>query len=101
MRSRKLKANYMARTWYALNHHASPLKEPFCVLLGIASSKGFLWKSWKGGQNSNYFYRADRKYFLKGILRPDPGIEIRRMVRGPVIAKVKNERDAWRIGDML
>jgi hypothetical protein len=91
----------MARVWHALDHHAHPLFPIWVRLLGIFASKGFYWKSWKGGQNSNYFYKDGVKYFVKGILRPDPGLEVRRKKNGPVIVKLTSDRDVWRFGDTL
>jgi hypothetical protein len=89
----------MLRVKYALEHHGSPLKPIFETLLYALAGSGFShsWGSRRGGANSNYILLGDgRKFYLYGVLRPDPGIEVRKRVRGPVLVKLENEREVLR-----
>jgi hypothetical protein len=92
------KMTWIARVKYALDHHADVLRPITDALLyslagsGIAHSFG----SRRGGTNSNYLDVSGERYYLKGVVRPDPGIEVRASVLGPVLVKLKNERDVIR-----
>jgi hypothetical protein len=89
----------MLRVKYALDHHANVLKPVFESLLYALAGSGKMYRfgSRLGGANSNYIKLDDGRIFhLKGILRPDPGIEVRARVTYPVIVKLKDERDVLR-----
>lgn len=89
---------WMLRVRYALDHHANVLKPVAESLLYSLAGSGLVhsFGSWRGGANSNYIDIAGRRFFLYGVLRPDPGIEVRARVRGPVLVKLANERDVLR-----
>ena len=55
------------------------------------------WGHWNKGANSNYIIVEEKVFYVKGILRPELGIEIRRnTMRGPALLKLTNERDCVR-----
>jgi len=88
---------------YALDHHAKPLKPLYLSLLVAlaGSGKTHCWQHWREGANSNYIVVKEgtfpRFYYLRGVLKPEPVIEIRRgTVRGPALLKLTNERDCVR-----
>lgn len=88
----------MLRVKYALDHHASVLKPVFEALQYALDGSGVphAFGSRLGGPNSNFIQLASRRFYLYGVVRSDPGIEIRSRVRGPVLAKLRNERDVVR-----
>jgi hypothetical protein len=98
-----MSAKSMLRVKYALDHHAAPLKPLFTALQFALDGSGLphSFGSRLGGANSNFLNVSGRVYFLKGILRPELGIEIRERVHGPVIGKLKNERDVIRFVEKL
>jgi hypothetical protein len=91
------------RVRYALDHHAQVLKPLFEGLQHALDFSGVMqsFGSRLGGANSNYFDTPQRRYHIKGIVRPTPGIEVRYSPRGPVVVKLKNERDAIRFVEGL
>lgn len=103
MKPKKLKDSYVAQVLHRLDHHGKPLKPIWDPLIAIMGSKGAKWSTWKGGFQSNYFLFPDgRKFYVYGVLKPTPCIEVRNRPRDPSpIVRLENERDVWRFAEKL
>lgn len=90
--------HHVGRVMFAIRHHARAL-EPLAMELFAAVTLGKLgtWESTLGGPNSNYIERPNgKRFYLRGIVKPMPRIEVRTSRRGPVVAVLKSRNDVWR-----
>jgi len=68
----------MARTLYALEHHAAPLKDVALHLFAYSCEKGCNWDSSRGGVNSWAFRDQTGRWFYVRGRRGPWRVEIRR-----------------------
>jgi len=63
------------------------------ITLKLPESK---WGTRRGGANSNYIVMPDgRRFYFKGILRPDLGIEVRTKIQSPAFTKFTTRSQIW------
>jgi len=100
--SKKTKTAAM-RVAYALNHHAKPLRPIVDALRTALDESGNLhsFGHWSTGNNSNYIEVLNkqsryRRYYIRGVIRPVPKIEVLDKCRGQAVHELFNERDVLR-----
>jgi hypothetical protein len=99
--SKQMRKTALAKTMYALDHHAAKLKPLVDVLLYSLAGSGATvkWGSSRGGQNSWYMdvttAKGTRRYYV-GWPHSGWRLVIRNSARGPIIASLENERDVLR-----
>jgi hypothetical protein len=86
------------RVAYALDHHAKPLKPLVDTLRTALDESGVLhvFGHWSTGNNSNYIKLANRRVYIRGVLKPVPKIEVLDKCRGQAVYEMFNERDVLR-----